>query len=66
MKKYHATITNASMGICKLAIDLFGVKRIDPGSWGTPVYVDELSQEEADFAIEFFALYECRVIVREC
>ena len=34
-----ATVTPGSMGACALAIDLFGLDRINPGSWLTPVYV---------------------------
>ncbi len=56
-------VTQGSMGVVALAVDLFGINRIDPGSWGTPVYVYDLTEDEYKFAIEFFAEYDLKVSV---
>jgi hypothetical protein len=49
------------MGVASQAIDLFGLDRVDAGSWGTPVTVNDLTQEEVDFATEFFD--ECNITI---
>lgn len=43
-----------SMGLVKEAIDLFGLDRVRPGSWLTPVYVTDITADEVAFAKEFF------------
>lgn len=48
-------ISPGCMGVLNLAIDLFGIERVDPGSFATPVWVRDLEEEEVEFAREFFA-----------
>lgn len=36
------------------AIDLFGLEQVNVGGWGTPVWVADLSDEETEFAKEYF------------
>jgi hypothetical protein len=55
------SIAPGSMGVAKHAIDLFGMDRVDAGSWNTPVHVADLNEEEVEFAIEYFD--ECIVTV---
>lgn len=32
-------LTPGTMGLCALAIDVFGIDNVVPSGWGTPVYV---------------------------
>ena len=50
-----------SMGVAAHAVDLFGAERVNPGSWTTPVWVTNLSDDEVMFAKEFFAEYNISV-----
>ena len=54
-------LTPGSMGTVALAIDLFGLKRVNPGDWTTPVWITNLSVDEIEFAKEFFAEYNILV-----
>jgi len=54
-------ITPGTMDVCQLAIDLFGVERIVPSGWLTPVHVKDLTAEEVGFAKNFFAEFERNV-----
>lgn len=44
-----------SMGAVGLAIDLFGLSRIDPGTWPGPVFVNDVQEDELDAATELLA-----------
>lgn len=44
-----------SMGAAALAIDLFGADRVHPGSWNTPVYVVDVTDDEFQVAKELLA-----------
>ncbi|MBI2626313.1 MAG: hypothetical protein HYW69_01830 [Candidatus Nealsonbacteria bacterium] len=50
-------IVPGSMGAAKQAIGLFGIERVEIGTWMTPVWVNDLSEDEIVFAEEFFAEY---------
>lgn len=50
-------LTPGSMGVVGHAVDLFGIGKVNPGDWTTPVYLINLTDEEARFAKEFFAEY---------
>ena len=54
-------LTPGSTGVAKHAIDLFGIERVEVGSWMYPVYVNDLSEEEIEFAEKFFCEYNIRV-----
>lgn len=58
----EALIIPGSMGVVAHAIDLYGIDRVDPGRWGTGVRVVKLTQEEFDFAVEFFGEYNLKVV----
>ena len=58
-------IVPGSMWVAREALDLFGTERVRAGSWGSPVWAHDLSDDEADFAKEFFAELGCRVIVEK-
>lgn len=48
-------LTSGSMEVVGLlAVDLFGASRVDPGTWTTPVYADNLTEEEVQFAKSSF------------
>jgi len=47
-------LSPGSMGVASHAIDLFGLERVNVGGWGTPVWVADLSDDEAEFAREYF------------
>lgn len=40
------TISPGSMGVVSIAIKCLGIENVNPGGWGTPVYVT-CSQEDA-------------------
>lgn len=44
-----------TMGVCGLAIDLFGIERVEVGEWTTPVYVTEVTGEEIEAARQLLA-----------
>lgn len=50
-------ITPGSMGAVSVAIDLFGIERIDPGSWMTPVkvMVDGISDDDVRAATQLLS-----------
>lgn len=52
---HRIALIPGSMGVCALALDLFGLGRVEPGSWATPVWVRDLDSEEVAFATEFFS-----------
>lgn len=56
-------IAPGTMDIVQLAIDLFGVNRIVPSGWMTPVHVRDCSDEEIAFAKEFFSEFDRTVEV---
>ncbi len=58
----NISIAPGDMGVVRLAIDLFGVGRVNPGTWLTPVWVTDLTSDEVSFAKEFFAEYGLRVL----
>lgn len=45
------------MGVVAVAVYLFGAEKVNPGSWVTPVWVEDITDEEVELAIEFFAVY---------
>lgn len=51
---FRIAVGPGSMGVAGLALDLFGIERVDPGTWATPVYANRLTTEEVAFAKEFF------------
>lgn len=51
---FKVEISPGCMGGVKHAIDLFGSERVLPGDWTTPFWIIDLSDEEVDFAKEFF------------
>lgn len=55
-------ISPGCMGVLNLAIDLFGIERVDPGSFATPVWVRDLEEEDVAFAKEFFAEFGRQVV----
>lgn len=54
-------LTPGSMGVAKHAIDLFTLERVEVGTWLSPVWVNNLSEEEVKFAEEYFK--ECGITV---
>lgn len=50
----NIVISPGSTGVAIHAIDLFGIERVDVGTWTTPVLVKDLSEAEVVFAKEFF------------
>jgi hypothetical protein len=48
-------LTPGSMGLVSVAIDLFGIDRVDPGTWTTPVYVRDVTADEISAARELLA-----------
>ncbi len=58
-------LTPGSMGIVKQAIDLFGIERVEPGHWMSPVWVNDLSEDEIKFAKEFFAELKIEVTIEQ-
>ena len=52
---FKITIYPGSMAVVSDAIDLFGIDRVDPGSWTTPVWVKGLSEDEVKAARELFS-----------
>lgn len=54
-----------SMGVVQHSIDLFGIDRVDPGSWMTPVVIVNLTDEEAAFAKEYFEELDFSVNIRQ-
>lgn len=53
------------MGVVQHSIDLFGIDRVDPGSWMTPVVIVNLTDEEAAFAKEYFEELDFSVNIRQ-
>lgn len=47
-------LSPGSMGVASRAIDLFGLEKVNVGGWGTPVGVADLSDDETEFAKEYF------------
>ncbi len=54
-----------NMHTATLAIDLFGVTRVDPGTWTTPVFVENVSEEEIHVAQELLKKEGITVTVEE-
>lgn len=50
-----------SMGAAGLACDLFGAGKVDAGSWMTPVYVNDITEEEYNTAKELLADYKLQM-----
>ena len=48
-------LSPGSMGVASHAIDLFGLEKVNVGDWGIPVWVADLSDDETEFAREYFA-----------
>ena len=48
MREGWVSVTPGSMGACALALDLFGLDRVDPGCWLSPVWVYVVGLSEAD------------------
>ena len=59
------SIYPGSMGACGLAIDIFGIDRVNPESWATPIYVNDVSQEEIDIAKELLEEYNLNIDILE-
>lgn len=47
-------IVPGSMYVVEEAMYLFGVHRVNPGHWMSPVRLFDLTEEEAEFAVEYF------------
>lgn len=52
---HRIALTPGSMGTVGLAIDLFGISRIDPGTWLGPVFVHDVEDDEFAPAAELLA-----------
>lgn len=51
----NVMLSPGSMGVAAHAIDLFGLERVAVGGWATPVWVEGLSEDEIEFAREYFS-----------
>lgn len=40
-------ITPGSMSVVSICIDLFGIEKVEPNSWSQPVFVNNLSENDA-------------------
>ena len=48
-----------SMGVVQVACNIFGIENVDPGGWGTPVYLTcDLTDAEVKAAQELITDYE--------
>jgi len=58
-RKFTFRLVPGSMGVVSVACNLFGIDNVDPGGWGTPVYLTcDLTDAEIKAAQELLTEYE--------
>jgi hypothetical protein len=58
---HYVRITPGSMGVVSQALSLFPRHQVNPGTWGTPVRLGDITDDELEFVREFFAEIGCTV-----